>query len=57
MMMVRAMRDAKAKFQEQGIYNRLLGLRDKIEVVLSKHTIKTIETEFVNQADLFANRN
>lgn len=57
MMMVGAMRDAKAKFQEQGMYNRLKSLRDTIEVVLSKHTIKTIETEFVNQADLFANRN
>lgn len=51
MMMVRAMRDAKAKFQEQGIYNRLKSLRDTIEVVLSKHTIETIETEFVNQVD------
>lgn len=51
MMMVEAMRDAKAKFQKQERYNRLKSLRDKIEVVLSKHTIKTIETEFVNQVD------
>ena len=51
MMMVGAMRDAKAKFQAQGMYNRLTSLRDTIEVVLSKHTIETIETEFVNQVD------
>lgn len=51
MMMVGAMRDAKAKFQEQGMYNRLKSLRDTIDVVLSKHTIETIETEFVNQVD------
>ena len=51
MMMVEAMRNAKAELQEQEIYNRLISLRDKIEVVLSNHTVKTIETEFVNQVD------
>ena len=48
-MLVKAMRDAKIKLLDQEVYNRLIELRDKIDNVLIKHTIETIQKDFENQ--------
>lgn len=48
-MLVKAMRDAKVKLLDQEVYNRLIELRDKIDNVLIKHTIETIQKDFENQ--------
>ena len=48
-MLVKAMRDAKVKLLDQEVHNRLIELRDKIDNVLIKHTIETIQKDFENQ--------
>lgn len=48
-MMVTAMRDAKAKLQRQETYGRLEQLRNKIDTALSEHTIESIQKVFDKQ--------
>jgi hypothetical protein len=46
MMMVRDMKDAKNKLQNENNYKRLIEIKDKIEKVLSVYNIESIKDEF-----------